>query len=343
VNDIYVRPSTEHNRLKVATKEIGPTNDKTHYPEYIQVDEDGNEITGSNPLPVETISSALPADAATQTTLAALLTELQAKADLTETQPVTEVSATMKDYMLEAAAGNITGISTVNKFGGGFDAAADTVSDVWDDGTTQPVYPWPTSATITDIKQSVDQAAMRGQTIEVQGLDSNWDLVVQTKALDAANTTTKVTLDTALIRIFRMKVLANVVTDQIVQAMDTGAGVAVFAVIQAGNNQTLMSLYTVPNGKTAYLTNYYASVTNETQINKTPVGTEIKLWAADRANSYEFQLKHATSLASESDRDPHHFNPYYKFNQKTDIKITMECIAEDGHVHSGFDLILKDN
>ena len=52
-DDIYVRPSTEHNRLKVATKEIGPDNDKTHLPEYLRVDGEGNELDAENPSSVE--------------------------------------------------------------------------------------------------------------------------------------------------------------------------------------------------------------------------------------------------------------------------------------------------
>jgi len=250
-------------------------------------------------------------------------------------------------------------VFSVNKFGGGVEAEANAVTDVWDYGYAagDAVYPYPATATITDLKQTAHQAAMVNAVIEVQGLDANWDLVVQErKGLDAnwdlvvqertlhgTDTSTKMELTTPLIRIFRMKVLADVVTDQNVTAMDTGAGVAVFAMIQAGNNQTLMALYTVPNGYTAYMTGYSASVTNETAANKTPLGTEVKLWASDRDNGYEFQLKHATSIAADGDNEHHGFYPYYKFTQKTDIKITMMCIAEPGHVHAGFDLIVVEN
>jgi len=244
---------------------------------------------------------------------------------------------------LAVPAGLLDGVSAVNKFGGGYESAADTTTDVYDNGGSVAVYPWPSTATITDVKQAVNQAAMVGQTIEVQGLDANWALVVQTVDLDGTNTTTKVQLTTPLIRIFRMKVLANVVTDQDINAMDTGAGTVIYATMQAGFNQTLMALYTVPAGKTALLTDYYAAVVNETAANKTPVGTEVKLWAADRANGYEFQLKHATSVAENSDMQHQEFLPYLKFNEKTDIKVTMRCIKEPGHVHAGFDLYILDN
>lgn len=59
--------------------------DSAGEPVKVFVDPDGH-------LQVDVLTTALPAGAATQTTLAALLTELQLKADLTETQPVSLAS-----------------------------------------------------------------------------------------------------------------------------------------------------------------------------------------------------------------------------------------------------------
>ena len=271
----------------------------------------------------------LPSDAATETKQDDIITELQ--------------TVYIDDSMLTIAAGERVLLSrlagTVNKFGENAASLKDVAEVVWNDGGL--TYPFPAAATITDIKQVADQEAMRGQNIEVQGLDVNWDLVVQTKALDASDTSTKATLGTALRRIFRMKVLANVVTDQDVVAMDTGAGVAVFARADAGDNQTLMAIYTVPNGMTAYMTNYYADYTRTVALD--PTSVEYKLWSADRDNSYEFQLKHEKGTPQGAPGFQHNFRPYYKFTEKTDIKITAKPDAKDGHIHAGFDLILVTN
>jgi len=139
-----------------------------------------------------------------------------------------------------------------------------------------------------------------------------------------------------------MKVLENVVSDSDIVIHNAADNID-YAFIRAGNNQTLMALYTVPAGKTAYMTGFYANVVNATAANKTPDGTEIKLWAADRHNGYEFQIKHATAIAKNGGNEHHHYNPYPKFGQKTDIKVTMFCIAQPAHVHAGFDLILIDD
>lgn len=244
--------------------------------------------------------------------------------------------------MFDIPAGNITETSWVNKFGGGCEAATDTATDVWDNGATNAIYDFPATATITHVRSAVDSATTQGLAIEVQGLDANWDLVVQDATLDGTNSTTEVALTTALLRIFRIKVQANVVADQNIWAGSTGmAAATASAVVIAGNNQTLMAIYTVPANKTAYMTKMYASVVDAT--NKTPTSTEVVLWAADRANSYEFQIKNAQGIPSQGNPLEHEWLPFQKFTEKTDIKLQVTCANQPGLVYGGFDLILVDN
>jgi hypothetical protein len=243
----------------------------------------------------------------------------------------------VRDPTLELVRGDITGHSSINKFGQNPEVASGATEDVWDGGGT---YSFPATADITHIRQAVDQVAMRGQTIEAQGLDTDWNFLVQNVVLDASNTTTPVVLTTALRRSFRMKVLANVVTDQDVELRNVGGGTT-YAIIQAGNNQTLMAVYTVPNGKTAYLTGFYADVVES--VANDPKSTNIKLWVADRDAGHEFMLLHAKGLSTSQSAFQHFFNPYIKITQKNDIKISATPNDKAAEVHAGFDLILVDN
>ena len=212
-----------------------------------------------------------------------------------------------------------------------------------------------------------------GATIQVQGLDANWDLVIQTADLDGTDTTTEVELTTPLLRVFRMKVHAEVVlaADLWVGATGVAAGTAK-AIIQAGNNQTLMAIYTVPAGKTAYMTQYY--VDNVPTATKIPDSVEFKLWMADSGVSddnltlvaggnlllvdgvsalllanqtgYAFQLKHERAIPKQGGGILQPFKPYMRITEKTDIKISASVVGgagDDGHPHAGFDLILVDN
>ena len=240
------------------------------------------------------------------------------------------------------ARGLISGTSQVNKFGENPDITAGSVEDVWDGGGT---YAFPTTATITHLRQATDQVGTDGgATIQVHGLDASWNLVVQTADLDGTDTTTPAVLPTPLIRVFRMKVHANVVLAANVSAINAASPVVTYATIQAGNNQTLMAIYTVPNGKTAYMTQYFCD--NVPSASRAPDSVEFRLWMADRNNAYEFQLKHSRAIPLAGDGFVHTFNPYIKITQKTDIKISAKVVGgvgDDGHPHAGFDLILIDN
>ena len=275
-----------------------------HYPERSRiVDENGDPFTTSNPLPVQETSDP-------------------------------------KDFMLEVPRGNISGISCINKFGSNSVVASGTTEDVWDGGG---VYSFPATATITHLRQATDQVGTDGgATIEVQGLDASWDLTIQTADLDGTDTTTEVALGTALIRVFRLKVNADVVlADDIwVGATGVAAGTAK-GLILTPHNQTLMAIYTIPNGKTGYMISYYCDFIEAT--GKDPKSVGYRLWAADRDNSYEFQIKHEKGIPQSAAGFQHEFRPYLKFTQKTDIKIDANPDDKDAHVHAGFDLILVDN
>ena len=223
-------------------------------------------------------------------------------------------------------------MTSVNKFGRNATVAIGTQEEIWDGSAA---YSYPATALMTSISQTADQVAMRGQTINIQGLDANWDLVVQDAVLDASDTTTVVTLTTPLIRCFRMKVHANVVGDSNIRVHNAAETVD-YAIITAGNNQTLMAIYTVPNGKTAYMTNYYAHVNPGTNLD--PTSNPIKLWARDNENGYAPQIKHVGGLTSGEFQ--HYFDPYARFTEKTDIFITAQPVGKVADVSAGFDLIV---
>ncbi len=243
------------------------------------------------------------------------------------------------DYMLEVAKGNIAGTTGVNKFGRNTAVGDGNTEEIWDGNV---VYVWPATALMTKISQTTDQTAMRGGVVRVQGLDASWDYVTQDATLDASLTTTAVTLATPLIRCYRMEVLEDVVTDSPIRVHNTAESQD-YAVITAGNNQTLMALYTVPNGKTAYMTSFYASVMSGSGA---PTTLDIALWARDNDNSYEKRMKHVLGVNADVDAYgfiPHEFKPYVKYTQKTDLFITASPAGSAVDVSAGFDLILVDN
>ena len=249
---------------------------------------------------------------------------------------------------LAIAKGDVTGTTFIHKFGSApdFDDGDNSVS-IWDgadDGNIdQMVYQYSTTADIDTISSS-----NAGDTvdIEIQGLDSNYDLVTQTATLNGQN---KVTLTTSLIRVFRMKNVGS--TDLLgyvycyVDGAITGGvpnvSTTVRAIIQNGNNQTLMALYTIPNGKTGYMRDWYASSSGASKN----TNYVIDLYA--RPTGQVFQLKHKASISdAASSYIKHDYVEPEVFSAKTDIELRAQITDSpitEGSVSAGFDIVLVDD
>lgn len=239
-----------------------------------------------------------------------------------------------RDIFLSIPSGRIPHTSWVNKFGRNADVDA-AQEEVWDGGGT---YAWPTTASITHIKSAADSAATQGMTIEVQGLDANWNRVTQTATLNAVDSTTEVELTTPLIRCFRMKNTSAVDNDQAIQAGPTGFA-SVQAQITIGYNQTLMALYTIPNGYTGYCVNVWG---NGNKV-VTTGAADITFWARSFGGVFRVQ-RTIGSQVSGSTGFQHFFTPYAKYSQKTDLKMTAIGSSGTNHdISAGFDLILLEN
>jgi hypothetical protein len=139
------------------------------------------------------------------------------------------------------------------------------------------------------------------------------------------------------IRIFRMKVIrvgANGVASANITATAAVDG-TVTASITTPNNQTLMAIYTVPLGCTAYVTGYYAAMNRATPAS---VSVDINLFVkpdADVATS-PWQLKGADSHIE------HKFDPWLAVGEKSDIKMqATDCTTNDTDMSAGFDIVLR--
>lgn len=256
---------------------------------------------------------------------------------MADTTPIDNNGYPMTDDSILIPMGAYPGITQINKFGQNANIAQGVQEEIWDGAAA---YSFPATALMTHVSQTTDQEALRGETVEVQGLDANFALVVQNVTLNGTLSTTAVALATPLIRVFRMKILSAVVADSTVR-LHNAAENQDYAIIGTGNQQTLMAIYTVPAGKTGYITQYY-SLVNPGQGN--PTALPIKLWARDNANGYASQLKHVMGIDLDfTARVEHPFNPYLKFPEKTDIFLTGTPVGAAANVTAGFDLILVDN
>jgi hypothetical protein len=249
---------------------------------------------------------------------------------------------------LAIAKGEVTGTTFIHKFGVAedFDDGDGTVSvyDGADDAhINQMVYQYSSTA---DIDTCTSDNAGDTQVYEVQGLDTNWNLTTQNITMTGQ---TKATLSTSLIRLFRIKNTGSTnnaghIYCYVDSAITNGIPddpTKVRGVIQPGNNQTLMAIYTCPASKTCYMRSFYGAIAG---ANKTS-NYVIELRA--RQDGGVFQLKHLAALSETGSSyvDYSYVEPEV-FAAKTDIEMRVsltESPIVGAKFAAGFDIVVVDN
>lgn len=175
-------------------------------------------------------------------------------------------------FEIDISRDKIPNAVAVHKFGKASDI--DSVNgfvDIWDAGDLDISLKIKTYSTTADIDSISSSDAGDTQTIFVIGLDVNWIITGQFVTLDGQN---RVALTTALIRVFRMRNDSSTSIDGIVYCYVNGAitnGVpdvmtTVRAIINDGNNRTLMTHFTIPEGMFGLWHDYEVSLGNRTAV-----------------------------------------------------------------------------
>jgi len=213
----------------------------------------------------------------------------------------------------------------INKFGYNTSVGS-SYEPVTDLGTN--VLPT-TAAAVSIVSTSANDAAAGtgARTVEIQGLDADYNLQTSIVTLNGTNAVT--TGSDTYIRVFRMKVLTAGTGETNAGNLTASIGGSNVAQIGAGNGQTLMAVYTIPAGYRGYLTKFQASLSKnqEAQIQvraKTSTGAwQTKGLFGTFANTIEY--KYEIPL---------------EFEEKTDIQFRTKAGAtsEMGVV---FDLVVS--
>lgn len=161
----------------------------------------------------------------------------------------------MIDEGLEIAKGQINKLSHVNKFG--YNASVGSIYEPITDLGSHNLPSLAAAVSIVSSDTNDDDGGTGARTIEIQGLDANYDLLTETVTLDG---TTPVSTSGSFIRVFRMKVLTAGTSETNEGNITASIGGSDIARISADAGQTLMGVYTVPRGHTVYLTKFQASL-----------------------------------------------------------------------------------
>ncbi len=223
-------------------------------------------------------------------------------------------------FYLQVAREQIFNHKSIFKFGNNT-TVGDSLETIWAEGG---LYSYLTAATVLKVSSSstADTSAGTGaRTVELFGLDANYNEINETITL---NGQTVVNTTKEYLRINRMVVRsagsggsnAGVIYAG-TGTVTTGVPANVYASVNGvtGANQSLMALWTVPAGYTAYLLQY--DISNGTTSN-TP--TVCKLVLAVRPYGEVFQSKDVKSLTT-SMHIEERFSIPIKIEEKSDIEV----------------------
>ena len=158
------------------------------------------------------------------------------------------------DWKLNLARGKLRNAFHVHKFGRNTSPANGVEETVWDGSTLYPWSTWGAGADTVYLKSSA--TGDESKTIFIQGLDADFNLQSETVTLNAADSTVGVASANTYVRLFRMYNPGSVPFVGNVGAHYASAGGTLVARILIDQGQTLMAVYTVPAGHTAYLMKY---------------------------------------------------------------------------------------
>lgn len=230
------------------------------------------------------------------------------------------------------AAGEVTGYSDVHKFGLVEGSAGTTWTTVWSAADTieTNLYPWDiTAGTLSVVSSSGDDTDGGAGThiITVYGLDTNYNEVSETFTMSGTTETAEGVV--VFHRVYRAKVSSGSTN---VGTIDVFNGTALVAQIAPEMGQTQMCVYTIPAGKTGYLTRLGASSSkNEATI--------VSLF--QRPHLKTFQLT-ASAMALHQNSQTIDFDVPLVFPEKTDLDL-RQVGAVNNVVAADFNIILVDN
>lgn len=245
-----------------------------------------------------------------------------------------------RDFYLEVSKGNITGHTLMHKFGNN-DTVGTSYEDIWGGGS---IWMPPTTARIHQITSGSindDEGGSGAEKVQVYGLDNNFELQDEEVIL---NGTGNVATANTYTMIHRMIVTQsnNGANDSfnagiITATADTDGTVT--AQIDVGMNQTLMAIYQIPAGKTGYLLDFYATISEASPAaNGVTVRLFVQPWGFPWATKELFAIQRAGS----SSREFGHRAPD-SFLAKTIIKMQAMVDSNSSGVSAGFDILLVDD
>lgn len=230
--------------------------------------------------------------------------------------------------LLGIAANHYQGLAHIHKFGAVPAMSQNQTGTIWDVNDT--VYPWSSFSSAGTLSVPAVNASDNGKTIRIVGLDANYYEISEDVTVSSSEATTT---NQSFIRVYRAFVTNGSATN--VANINVQKGGVTVLRITAGKGQTLMAIYTVPAGKTAYLMKGVATC----QDGADATGDMYVRYFGESA----FRVGHSFEVCGDGGQYMYEFGIPLRITEKSDIDIRASVRSNNARVTAAFDLILEDN
>lgn len=232
----------------------------------------------------------------------------------------------IEDDYLSIARGHIKGVSAVHTFGAVPAMSQNTNGSIWDVNDT--VYPWSAFDTAGVLTIPIVNASDNGKIVIVYGLDNNYNPITETF------TTSSTALVTGT-KIFK-RVYRGFVGDGGSNVADINvqrSGTTVLR-ISAGKGQSLMGIYTIPNGYTGYL----IKGTMSCRYGADATGDMFVRYYGQTA----FRVGHSFEVSGAGGQYTYEFGVPPQIPMKSDVDVRATVRTNNARMTAAFDIILVE-
>lgn len=228
--------------------------------------------------------------------------------------------------LLGVAANHYDGLSHIHKFGAVPAMSQNQTGTIWDVNDTN--YPWSAFSSATTLTVDRASASDADKQVLISGLDSGYNEISETVTLTSAtgNATTK-----SFIRVYRAYMTNGSATN--VGNISVKASTTVVAQITAGKGQTLMAIYTVPSGYSAYVLKGAATC----QDGADATGDMFVRYFGESA----FRVGHSFEVCGDGGEYMYDFGIPLRIPEKSDIDVRASVRSNNARLTAVFDILLE--
>ena len=229
-----------------------------------------------------------------------------------------------EEFPLNVSRGKVRGASVVHKFGAVDSMATNTTGTIWDIDDT--LYPWSVFNTAGVIVCQPVDPLDNNHVVRVEGLDANYEEVSEDFIVSSA----AITPGTVLFkRVYRAYVTDDSGTN-VADITFTKDGTNVLR-ISAGKGQTLMAIYTVTAGCTAYIKQIACSA---------QAGADATVDVKVRNTSGVERVQASFEVVGNGGPYINQFYYPLRVPEKTDIEFRATTRSNNGRYTATFDMIV---